>query len=291
VHRAAGAVALEVGEVEHLRHDALAGEGGVAVDQQRQDRVGARRSVDHVLHRPHHAFDHGVDGLEVRRVGGQLHGHDPTTAAGEGALGAEVVLHIARALHHVGVDVALELVEDLADRLAHHVGQHVEPAAVSHAEHGAVDPGVGRRFEHGHQQRHCRLGPFDAEALGADVLRGQEALERLGRVELLEDVVLVPGGEPDRHAFDVLLDPVLLVRLLDVHVLHAHGPAVGVAQDPQDLGEGEAIVAGQAVGEELTVEVPDGQTVGRRVELGVHRRDLQPQRVEVSDEVPAHPVC
>ena len=35
MERAAGAIAGELGEVERLGHDALAGEGGVAVDEQR----------------------------------------------------------------------------------------------------------------------------------------------------------------------------------------------------------------------------------------------------------------
>ena len=52
---------------------------------------------------------------------------------------AEVVLHVAGALDGVGVDVALELPEDLVVALAHDVGEHVEPAAVGHAEHHAVE--------------------------------------------------------------------------------------------------------------------------------------------------------
>ena len=49
--------------------------------------------------------------------------------------GAEVVLHVARALHvvRVGGD-ALELGEDLGVGLLHHVHQHVEPAAMRHAD-------------------------------------------------------------------------------------------------------------------------------------------------------------
>ena len=40
-----------------------------------------------------------------------------------------------------------------------------------------------------------------------------------------------------RHAFDVLLDPSLLVGILDVHVLDAERAAVGVAQDLEDVAE------------------------------------------------------
>ena len=105
--------------------------------------------VDLVLLGPDHAQDHRVDRLEVARVGGQL---DRDVLAGLLLTylpdRAEVVLHVARALDGVGVDVALELPEDLVVALADDVGQHVEPAAVGHAEHSAVEPVVGRRRQH-----------------------------------------------------------------------------------------------------------------------------------------------
>ena len=71
VERAAGRVALEALQVERLRDDPLAGEGGVAVDQHRQrDRrvvqPGAARAVGLLGARP--ALDDGVDRLEVARV-------------------------------------------------------------------------------------------------------------------------------------------------------------------------------------------------------------------------------
>ena len=109
-------------------------------------------------------------------------------------------------------------------------------------------------------------------------------------LSLLEDVALLVGRERDGDAFDLLLDPALLVGLLDVHVLDADGAAVGVAQEVQDVAEGMAVAPADAVGEELAVEVPDGEAVGGRVELGVHARLLGRQRVEVGDEVAPHPV-
>ena len=71
VERAAGGVPLEALQVERLRDDALAGEGGVAVDEDRdRDRRvvqrGAARAVGLLGARP--ALDDGVDRLEVARV-------------------------------------------------------------------------------------------------------------------------------------------------------------------------------------------------------------------------------
>ena len=47
---------------------------------------------------------------------------------------------------------------------------------------------------------------------------------------------------------------------------------------------------GHASGRELPVEVPDGEPVGGGIELVVHLRLFPRQRVEVGDEVAAHPV-
>ena len=158
---------------------------------------------------------------------------------------AEVVLHVARALHRVGVDLALELLEDLVVALADDVGEHVEAAAVRHADHRAVELGVGGRLEDGVEDRDGRLGALEAEALLADVLGGEELLERLGRVEPLEDVALVVEVELRRHALDLLLDPALLLRVLDVHVLDADRAAVRVAQHVEDVAERHALAAGR----------------------------------------------
>ena len=57
--------------------------------------------------------------------------------------------------------------------------------------------------------------------------------------------------------------------LRDVHVLDAGRPAVRVAQRVDDPSERLLAGAGQAVGEELAVEVPHGQPVVGEVELGI----------------------
>ena len=73
-------------------------------------------------------------------------------------VGAEVVLDVARALRAARVDVALELVEDLRVGLADDVGEHVEPAAVRHADDDLVEPVVGGLGERRVEQRDDRLG-------------------------------------------------------------------------------------------------------------------------------------
>ncbi len=124
-----------------------------------------------------------------------------------------------------------------------------------------------------------------------DVLRGEELLERLGRVQAFEDAVLVaPWSGVLTGAFDLGLDPLLLVGVLDVHVLDADRAAVRVAEHAEQVAEGHLVAAAHAVGEELAVEVPDREAVGGRVELAGCERLLPAQRVEVGDEVAAHPI-
>ena len=65
----------------------------------------------------------------------------------------------------------------------------------------------------------------------------KEPLEDLCGIESAKDVQLLLDAQRRRNAFDMLLDPALLLRVLDVHVLDAERPAVGVAEHGQDLVE------------------------------------------------------
>ena len=294
----ADAVALDQAEVQRLGHDALSGERGVSVHEDRQHREPPGPVVGDLVHAgPGHALDHRVDRLEVRRVGGQADRQLGPAAADERALLAQVVLDVAGALDRVGVHVALELAEQLVERLADDVGQHVEAAAVRHAQVGGVHAVVGGFLEQGVEDRDQRLGTFETEALLAEVLGGQELLEGLGRVEPSQDVALVLDVDPGAATLHLLLDPALLRRLLDVAELDADRAAVRVAQHVEQVPEpltghpaDRRVDAVLAAGQELAVEVPDGQPVGGGIELGVHLGGLGRERVEVRDQVTAHAV-
>ena len=209
---------------------------------------------------------------------------------GELALGAQVVLHVAGALHRPRVDVALELAEDLRVRLAHDVGQHVQPAAVRHADADLLQPGVGRLLADLVQQGDRRLAALQGEALLADELGLQEGLEDLGLVELVQDPQVLLAGQRLVRPLHPVLDPLALGRLGDVHVLDADGAAVGVAQDAEDLAHlHQALAAGERAGGELPVQVPQGQPVGLHVEVVVPPLPVL-QRVGVGHQVAADPV-
>ena len=94
----------------------------------------SRRGAVLILLGAHLAEHHRIDDLEMRRIGGERQMH---LVAVELAVrrGAEVILHVAGAFDLVRRRrAALELVEDRAVRLAHHLREHVEAAAMRHAD-------------------------------------------------------------------------------------------------------------------------------------------------------------
>ena len=202
------AVARQAREVEGLGHHPLAGEGGVPVDQQRQDRDSRRPG------RPWRSGVPSVGGASRSCLARAIPSTTGSTASRCEGLEASVtgrslperpvnlpdrplvVLDVAGPLHRLGVEVALELLEDLPVGLADDVGQHVEPAPVGHAHHRLGRAGHGRLVQQGVEQDDGRLGPLEAEALLADVAGVQEPLEDLGRVQPVEDVALLVGRRP-----------------------------------------------------------------------------------------------
>ena len=154
---------------------------------------------------------------------------------------AEVVLHVARALRAGGVDIAFELGEDLLDGLADDVGQDVEPAAMRHADDDLVHARSAARSSISSRIAIAVSRAFEREALLADEARVQEVLElfgrrsRLRRMRMRGVVVERPVVRVRLHA---LLQPALLLRVLDVHVLAADRAAVGLAQGFEDLAQG-----------------------------------------------------
>src|SRR6266478_3588703 len=79
-----------------------------------------------------------------------------------------------------------------------------------------------------------------------------------------------------RLRLHALLQPALLLRMLDVHVLASDLAAVSLAQRFENLsqgghGLGRALADGfpERASEKFAVEVPDGEAVAQRIELGM----------------------
>jgi hypothetical protein len=102
--------------------------------------------------------------------------------------GAEVVFHIARPFDILGLEAAaLEFVEDRAIGLAHHIGEHRQPAAMRHADHELLHPQRAAALDDLFHRRDQRLATVKAEPLGAHVFDMQELFEAFGLDQLVQD--------------------------------------------------------------------------------------------------------
>ena len=140
---------------------------------------------------------------------------------------AEMIFDVARAADVGGIGrSAGKLVEDRFGRLAHHVGEDVQAAAVGHSDVDLLDAHLPAIFDHGFQRRDRTLAAVEPEALGADILPGEEFLPLLGVDHLGQDRLLAFGGEldPASLALDPLLDEAPLLDLVDVHIFDAEWP-------------------------------------------------------------------
>ena len=105
-----------------------------------------------------------------------------------------MVLDVARAFDLVGRGrAALELVEDGAVRLAHHLAEHVEPAAMGHAERDLLEAELAAALDDLLERRDHRLAAVEAEALGAGIFDVEEILEALGLDQLADRIARLPS--------------------------------------------------------------------------------------------------
>ena len=93
--------------------------------------------------------------------------------------------------------------------LVHHLRQHVEPAAMGHAELDVLDPERAAALDDLLERRHHALAAVEAEALGPGVTHVQELLEAFRLDQLVEDRALAFRRERDRlvRPLDARLHP------------------------------------------------------------------------------------
>ena len=159
-----------------------------------------------------------------------------TVEALERALGAGVVLHVAgpaeidlergAALHRI-----LELGQDLHVGLRQDVREHVQAAAVRHAEQHVRSAGGGGAVEDHVEDRDQHVQAFDREARLAGEGAVQEPLERLDLAQAIEqlDVVDRRHRRPEAAGLDGVAQPLALLGHEDVRVVVADGRAVDLA--------------------------------------------------------------
>ena len=278
--RAARAVTTRLRKVQRFHHNALAGEGRVTVHLHSQH-LRAVLVVAALLARLDRPFHDRVDDFQVRRVERQRQ-VDGAARGGHVAREALVVLHVTgRQVVHV---LAFEFGKQVGRHLAQRVDQHVQTAAVGHADHDFLDAlGAGMLDQFVHR-RDKALAAFQREALLTDVLRMQETLEAFSGRQAFQDVLLLFSRERRLGAdgFQTLLPPALLRLVADVHELGADRTAVRFAQIVDQLAQAHRLLAEiRIAGVENDVLVGFGETVESRVQIRNRRALLTLERVKI----------
>ena len=229
VDGSARAVAVKLGHLRHLVDNALARNGRIPVNEDRQDRrFFAAQGIDACPRQP---FHHRPDRLEVRRVGCEGDGHFLTGIGLQGARVAEVVLDVTIEFALFVVRLPFEFAENLLVGLTENVRKCRQTTAVGHTDEHFLHPMLGALFHHGIQCRNQGLTALEGKALLANKLF-LEKLFKQGRLsEFFQN--LNPVFYADARAvgeLDVLAHPGLALHVLNGHVLDANGVAIGQLQ-------------------------------------------------------------
>ena len=106
-----------------------------------------------------------------------------------------MILHVARAfdIGRIGA-AALEFVEQLAIGLAHHIDQHVQAAAMGHAQHDLLHAELAAALDDLFQRRDGGFAAVQAEALGADEAVGRRISRSLRASISLLRIAFLPSG-------------------------------------------------------------------------------------------------
>src|SRR5262245_38097420 len=177
-------------------------------------------------------------------------------------------------------------------RLPHHLRQHVEPAAVSHAHDDLFHSERAAALDDLLERRDHRFCAIETETLGAGELQIAEFLKTFGLDQLVQDRAFAFGREGDLlvRPFDTRLDPTLLLGIGDVHELDPERLAVGAAKDGENFPQRAEFEAEHAIEKDLAVVVRFREAVGTRIEILLIAMRLEAKRVEIGVEMPARAV-
>ncbi len=291
---AAGPVPAQRTKIERLGHHALTRERRIAVNDHRQRHgsvVVRFAPLARCLFGAGPAIHDRSDELEVAGVGGQRHRQHLAAPGLVGPLGTMMVLHISGAAVRgelAGLDVPspFEFGKDRFVGATHGVGQHIETAAVGHADHdlaGTLLRGqLDDQIEHGHQHVHA----LDRESLLTEIGLMQELLERLDLHQSLIQPLLVGRCQWGAvlTTLDHLPQPDALGMIGDVLQLVGHRAAVGFLQARQRLGQRFAGAGDPQDGDRDSCHGIGVEAEGAGIQSGIADRHAA-ERVEVRGQV------
>ena len=260
---AAGAVAFELGEIEHLRDRALAGERGIAVKQDRQHLAAVDFSAlfaEDALAGAGLAFDEGIDGFQVAWICREADPDIPVRQLAD-AFVAEVVFHVAIAGNQVGLVGGSEFVEDGGEGFADEIGEDVHAPAVRHAHFDLLDALRGAGFEQCVEQDYRTLATFVRETLLAEETLAEEIFKRLGFQHPAKRVELLPWSFLGtlRVVLDPFAHPVTDGRVVNMHELEANLVRVSRLQRCHHVSQLHFVAVAEKRVPHLAIEVRGGQ--------------------------------
>ena len=286
MHGAAGLVTAQTRQAEPFGHNTLTGKGRVTV-QQDTHYGGAVLVFQLVLLGADLAQNDGVHRLKVAGVGGQRQ-VNAVSVKRPVAGGAEVIFHITRTIHILGLEAAaLEFIEDGAIGLAHHVGQNVQTAPVRHPDYDITDTQRTAAFDDLLHRGDQGLTTVQTEPLGAHIFDVQEFLKALGLDHLVQDRLAAFLGERDflAIAFDPLFQPSGLFGIGNMHVLQRKCAAIGAFHDIDDLPHRGHLKPQHVVDKDRPVHVGLGKAIGLGVQFGVVGCGAHPQRIQIGGQM------
>ncbi len=205
-----------------------------------------------------------------------------------------VVLDVPGPLQLVEIVVALEFLEQLLGRLAEDVDQHVDAAAMGHADDDLADTGRAALLYQVVDKRDQALAALERESLLPDVARVQVALDALGAGQLLENPAPLLLGEVVGAGtrLEALAQPQTLTGPGDMRRLDTNLAAVDFFQERQYVAQLHALVAAarKAAGVELGIHVGLGQAEVVELQHAGHAPLHDAERINIGDLVPAQAV-
>ncbi len=207
---------------------------------------------------------------------------------------ALVILDVAGAFEPRQVVRALELGEQIRRRLAKHVDEHVQAAAMRHADDDLVHAGFAGSLNEIVERRNQRFAAFEREAFLADEARIQITLDTFGASQAIENRRLLFASETPMNSarLELLAQPEPLSRARHVRELRGELAAVDLLQERQDVLELHARVARtcQPTRRELALQVRLVQSQEVEAQHGRSGTIPQSERIEIRDLMAAQTV-
>src|SRR5258708_36050576 len=170
------------------------------------------------------------------------------------------------------------------------IRQHIQTAAVRHAQRNVFDAEVAGALDQLIKQWNDRFAAFDRKTFLPQELRVQKALELLGRYQFPENLFLDFDGDwfrMNQLAPDLLAQPKLFFLALNVAILDADFAAVRALQNIQNLAQRRGLSPAQPAGNEQSIEIPNRKVVRFDVQLRVIEQRHRVQRIDVRDQAAA----